>query len=62
MNVNDMLDFIRKNDNSDGNVFTYTADFLMGQHLMGRLNDENLWHMLRDIMILIVTCSSYLVA
>ena len=60
MNIYEMLDFIRKNDNSDGRAFTHTADFLMKQHANGALDSEDLFNMYRELMITMVTCLSYL--
>ncbi len=59
MNIYDMLDFIRKNDGSAGNAYTYTADFLMRQHTRGTLETEDLFNQLRELMIMIVTSISY---
>lgn len=58
LNVYDMIDFIRKTD-SPGGRRTYTADFLNTQYTTGRLDSEDFWYMLRDLMYEILALSSY---
>ena len=59
MNIYEMLDFIRKNDMSAGKAYTYTADFLNTQYTRGVIESEDLFNMLRELMIMIITCISY---
>lgn len=58
LNIYEMIDFIRKTDGIDGRR-AYTADFLNNQYIMGRLNSEDFWYMLRDLMYEILASASY---
>lgn len=58
LNIYEMMEFIRKCDDSNGHR-TYAADFLHRQYNMGRLDSEDFWYMLRDLIYEILASASY---
>ena len=58
-NVFNMLDWIRKNDHSDGKKYIFAADFLHNRHLRGVMETEDLWYCLLELMKGIIDTATY---
>jgi hypothetical protein len=54
-----MLAWIRENDNTSHGMLTYTADFLLSNHMSGRIESLDIFYMLKDIMITILQAAEY---
>ena len=59
MNIYDMLDWIRKHDNSIGHKYIFTADFLNDRNLRDVLKSEDLFYCLLELMKEIIEAAAY---
>lgn len=59
MNIYEMSQWIRDNDNSENRRWTSVVDFLQMQHLTGRISSEDVFYMYKDIMVGILQTASF---
>ena len=59
MNIFMMLKWIRGNDESVGQRYTFTADFLMDRHIKGLMRSYDLFECYKQIMGLIIEEAVY---
>ena len=59
MNIYEMLHWIRQFDPDPHKEFTAIADYLNDQHLRGRIEAYDLFHMYKEMMVTIIQMTSY---
>lgn len=59
MNFYETVKWIRDHDASPGRRATYAAEFVLNQHTMQRISSENLFEMLKELMIVVIRNAGY---